>query len=144
MQLGSMQKIIIDTNVLVSSLIQRGYPFHIVNELFSNDNLELCLSNEVFEEYFDVLNRKKFTKFTDFAANAQTLLVDIEKRGLEYFPTAKIEIIKDPDDNKFLELAETCKADFLITGNTKDFTIDSYKTTKIVSPKEYWMEYFQK
>lgn len=139
-----MQKIIIDTNVLVSSLIQRGYPFQILIELFSNENIEFCISNEVLKEYFDVLNRKKFVKFTDFAVNAQTLLVDIEKRGIEYFPTSKVEIIKDPDDNKFLELAETCKADFLITGNTKDFTLDSYKSTKIVSPKEYWTEHVQR
>ena len=33
-----MQKIVIDTNVLVSALIQRSYPFHIINELFF-DNL---------------------------------------------------------------------------------------------------------
>lgn len=139
-----MQKIIIDTNVLVSSLIQRAYPFQILIELFSNENIELCISNEILKEYFDVLNRKKFVKFADFAVNAQTLLVDIEKRGVEYFPTSKVEIIKDPDDNKFLELAETCEADFLITGNTKDFTLDSYKSTKIVSPKEYWTEHVQR
>lgn len=139
-----MQKIIIDTNVLVSSLIQRAYPFQILIELFSNENIKLCISNEILKEYFDVLNRKKFVKFTDFAVNTQTLLVDIEKRGVEYFPTSKVEIIKDPDDNKFLELAETCKADFLITGNTKDFTLDSYKSTKIVSPKEYWTEHVQR
>ncbi len=30
-----MQKIVIDTNVLVSSLIQRNYPYHIVVEFFS-------------------------------------------------------------------------------------------------------------
>ena len=37
-----------------------------------------------------------------------------------------------------LELAEESKADFIITGNTNDFTISEYKTTKIVTPKEYW------
>ncbi|HYG37235.1 MAG TPA: putative toxin-antitoxin system toxin component, PIN family [Cytophagales bacterium] len=133
-----MQKIIIDTNVLVSALIQRSYPFHIMAELFSNDSIELCISEELFKEYFDVLNRKKFAKFADFTANAQTLLVDIEKRSVKYFPTIKLEVIKDFDDNKLLELAETCKAHFLITGNTKDFTMEAYKETKIVSPKEYW------
>lgn len=74
----------------------------------------------------------------------KTLLVDIEKRAVKYIPTTKIEIIKDPDDNKFLELAETSKADFLITGNTKDFTLVKYKRTKIVSPKEYWTEHLQR
>gem|GEM_PF-5714147 len=29
-----MQKIVVDTNVLVSALIQRSYPYHIVQESF--------------------------------------------------------------------------------------------------------------
>ncbi len=40
-----------------------------------------------------------------------------------------------------LELADECKADFVITGNTTDFTFSSYKETKIVTPKEYWETY---
>ena len=39
-----MQKIIIDTNVLVSALIQRNYPFYIVDSIFSNNDLVLCIS----------------------------------------------------------------------------------------------------
>jgi len=31
---GKMQKIVIDTNIIVSSLIQRGYSNQIINELF--------------------------------------------------------------------------------------------------------------
>jgi len=45
---------------------------------------------------------------------------------------------------KLLELAETCGADFLITGDTNDFTITEFKGTKIVSPKKYWTEYMIK
>ena len=52
-----MQKIIIDTNVFVSALIQRSYPFYIVDSVFINNKIKLCISNELFEEYFEVLNR---------------------------------------------------------------------------------------
>ncbi|MCX6303809.1 MAG: putative toxin-antitoxin system toxin component, PIN family [Bacteroidetes bacterium] len=138
-----MQKIIVDTNVLVSALIQYHYPFKIVVEIFSNEEIQLCLSDELFAEYFNVLNRKKFAKFPDFMANSQALLVDIEKIAIKYFPLTRVEIISDPDDNKLLELAEISQADFLITGNTNDFKIHEYKGTKIVSPKEYWTEYMK-
>jgi hypothetical protein len=40
-----------------------------------------------------------------------------------------------------LELADECLADFIITGNTNDFTFPTYKQTKIVTPKEYWVDY---
>jgi putative PIN family toxin of toxin-antitoxin system len=58
-----MQKIIIDTNVLVSALIQRNYPFYIVDNLFSNKEIQLCISDELFEEYYAVLNRENFLGF---------------------------------------------------------------------------------
>ena len=44
-----------------------------------------------------------------------------------YEPTTKLKIIKDEPDNRLLELAETSKADFIITGNTNDF---QWKFTK--------------
>lgn len=138
-----MQKIVIDTNILVSALIQRSYPYHIVVDVFSNDKIQLCLSEELFAEYFNVLNRKKFSKYPDFIANAQTLLVDIEKIAVKFYPAVRLKIIHDADDNKLLELAETCHADFLITGNTNDFTMHEYKGTKIVTPKEYYSEFIK-
>lgn len=136
-----MRKIILDTNVVVSALIQRSYPFHIVNEVFSNSKIQLCLSDELLFEYFKVLHREKFAKYPDFVANAQTLLIDINNRAVKYHPTIRLNVINDIDDNKLLELAVTCKADFLITGNSNDFTLEKYEGTKIVSPKEYWKAY---
>ena len=136
-----MQRLVVDTNVFVSSLIQRSYPYLITTELFSNNNLQLCISDDVFEEYVDVLSREKFSRFPDFILKAQTLLTRIEKKAVKYSPAHKVTMIKDVDDNKFLELSETCRAEYLITGNTNDFTMREYKETKIVTPKEYWENY---
>jgi predicted nucleic acid-binding protein len=44
-----------------------------------------------------------------------------------YKPETKLSIISDEPDNRLLELANTSKADFIITGNTTDFTMESYK-----------------
>ena len=133
-----MQKVVIDTNVLVSSLIQRSFPYLIINSLFIENKIELCISNAVMREYYEVLNRKRFSKYSDFLFKAEALLADIESKAIKYFPKIKLNIINDVDDNKFLELAFTSKSDFIITGNTNDFTMKNYKKTKIVTPKEYW------
>lgn len=131
-------RLILDTNVLVSANIQKSYPFFIVDHIFTDDSLALCVSDELFAEYVEVLNREKFTKFPDFHAGVQTLLGDIEKYGVWFTPTTKVKLISDKPDNRLLELAETCSADYLVTGNTKDFTMTHYKETKIVSPKEFF------
>lgn len=131
-------RLILDTNVLVSANIQRGYPYFIVDRVFADPKLQLCISNELFAEYVEVLNREKFAKFPDFHARAQALLSDIETYGVKFTTTTKVDLIGDDPDNRLLELAETCGADYLVTGNTNDFTMSEYKGTKIVSPKEFF------
>ena len=133
-----MQKVVIDTNVFVSALIQRGYPFHILDQLFIENKIILCVSDKLLEEYFEVLSRNKFSKYHEFFIKAEQLLADIVEKSIKYHPKIKLNIISDIDDNKLLELADECHADFLITGNINDFTMSRYKKTKIVTPKEYW------
>jgi len=65
----------------------------------------------------------------------------IDTKAIKFYPTQKLDVIKDKDDNKLLELAVESKADFIITGNTNDFTMNDYKGTKIVTPKDYWDNY---
>jgi putative PIN family toxin of toxin-antitoxin system len=136
-----MQKLIIDTNVMVSSLIQKSFPYKIVSELFIEDKIKLCISESLMAEYYEVLRRPKFAAYYDFAARAETLLADIETKATMFFPQIKIDLLSDKDDNMILELAHDSKADFIITGNTTDFTIANYEQTKIVTPKEYWLLY---
>jgi uncharacterized protein len=136
-----MQKIVIDTNVIVSSLIQKNYPYLIVNDLFIEDKFHLCVSDELLTEYYDVLSREKFAKFQGFFIKAESILADIESKALKFHPRIKLDLISDKDDNMILELADECEADFIITGNTNDFTFLTYKQTKIVTPKEYWELY---
>ena len=61
-----MQKTILDTNVLISSLIAKGIPYKIINELVIEQKINVCLSEEIKEEYFGVINREKFSTFKDF------------------------------------------------------------------------------
>jgi len=136
-----MQKIIIDTNVIVSSLIQKSYPYHIIFDLFIRDKVFLCISPPLIAEYYAVLERPKFARFQEFAAKARVVLGNIEMKALRYKPKVTLDLVSDKDDNKILELADECGADFVITGNTNDFTFPLYKQTKIVTPKDYWENY---
>jgi len=58
-----MQRLVIDTNVLVSALIQESFPYRIIFEVFPDKNKVWCISDEVFGEYDEVLNRAKFSKY---------------------------------------------------------------------------------
>jgi len=136
-----MQKTIIDTNVIVSSLIQKSYPYRIIFDLFIEDKICLCISPQLMAEYYSVLERPKFAKFPEFITRAKSVLANIEVKAVRYMPRITLDLVSDKDDNKIVELADECMADFIITGNTNDFTFSEYKQTKIVTPKNYWENY---
>jgi uncharacterized protein len=100
--------------------------------------MELCISQKLQDEYSEVLNRIKFFRYPDYDIKSKILLSNINKFGCKYLPTIKINIIQDESDNRFLELAETCDAEYLITGNLRHFPMREYKKTKIVTLKEFW------
>jgi predicted nucleic acid-binding protein len=64
------------------------------------------------------------------------VLNDINEHGQIFYPTETLNVINDDADNRLLELAAASSADYLVTGNTNDFTMSVYENTKIVSPKE--------
>ncbi|PKQ69312.1 putative toxin-antitoxin system toxin component, PIN family [Raineya orbicola] len=75
-----MQRIVIDTNVIVSSLIQRSYPYKILYELFIEEKFILCVSEPLMAEYYEVLSRPKFAKYPDFFGKAESLLSEYRSK----------------------------------------------------------------
>ncbi|MBL7980069.1 MAG: putative toxin-antitoxin system toxin component, PIN family [Bacteroidetes Order II. Incertae sedis bacterium] len=139
-----MQKLILDTNVIVSALISSSIPSKILYELVLTEKVEICLSEEVLSEYVEVLNREKFSKFANFKTKAEVVLNRLQEIATFYQTDRKIEVLTDTSDNKFLELAAVSAADYLTTGNTLDFTMTEFEYTRILTPREYWDNYAPK
>ncbi len=66
----------------------------------------------------------------------QQLLQLIKNRSRFVTASRTLVVTKDPDDNKFLECAEAARADYLVTGNLRDFP-GFWKGTKVVTPVEF-------
>jgi predicted nucleic acid-binding protein len=53
-------------------------------------------------------------------------------------PKVQVNVVKvDPADNKFLECALACQADFLITGNIRHFPFKEFHQTRVVNPGDF-------
>jgi uncharacterized protein len=98
-------RIILDTNVLVSALIQHSYPYLILDSILANNYPQLCISRKLFAEYLEVLNRDKFSRYHDFHVRAQTVLTDIESRASIFEPGNLVNIIEDDADNRLCSFA---------------------------------------
>ena len=126
-------KVVLDTNVIVSALINPyGAPAAILG-LILEEKIELCYDMRILVEYRDVLMRPKFG-FVQTEIDG--LLEYIKEIGSLYIATNTSIRLKDPDDSPFLEVAVVSGADFLITGNIKHFPRKT-KTQSVVTPKEF-------
>lgn len=131
-----MDRVVVDTNVIVSALIGKGNPRRVLELLFSG-KVTLCLSTAILDEYIDVLHRPKFSRFPDFLAYASLTLKSLQSIAEFMEPKITLRVCPDPDDNKFLELAVATQARYLITGNKRHFPVGLFKGTQTVSPREF-------
>lgn len=137
-------RIVLDTNVLISSLFgqKTSFPYLLVyNCILRNHKATLCLSEAVKNEYVNVIHYPKFEKYPSFKANGLALLDVIDTITDNFQPTQKINLINDEPDNRILELALVAKADFIVTGNTNDFDFEEFEGTKIISPKDFYLNF---
>jgi putative PIN family toxin of toxin-antitoxin system len=85
------------------------------------------------EEYADVLSRPELAIRK---GARQQLLQLIRNNSHIVTPSRRLEVASDPDDNVFLECADAARADYLITGNQKNFP-RFWKKTKIITTREF-------
>ena len=124
-----MIKVVIDTNVLVSSVIKSGgYPDTIMNSV-SNKDLHLYYSREIMDEYIRVLAYDKLSISTE---TQHKIINSIEELGtLIDPPTSNVSFI-DESDRIFYDTAKECEAT-LVTGNTRHFPSDPL----VMSPMDF-------
>lgn len=133
-------RVVIDTNVVISALLgtAQSPPRRLLFDcLLAESRFVLCLSSAVSSEYKRVFQYEKFRKVPGFLVRAEELLARFEQ--LAYFsePTMRLQAIADEPDNRLLELAVEANAQFLVTGNTRDFTFSEFQGVRIVNPKEF-------
>lgn len=128
-----MIRVVLDTNVVLSSLLQPLGPPAKVLYLARRGFLELCVSGPVYAEYEEVLQRPRFRRIEP--AIGPTLLF-IRQSGLWVRPAESLRVCTDPDDDIFLECAQEAQATWLVTGNVKDFPA-VWRGAGIVTPRKF-------
>jgi putative PIN family toxin of toxin-antitoxin system len=126
-----MIRVVLDTNIIVSALLQPLGPPARVFVLAIGGSIQLCVSGNIYAEYEEVISRPRFQRSNEVVTAA---LQTIREKGIWVRPTEVVQACSDPDDNIFLECAQAARADYLVTGNLKHFPI-SWESTKIVTPR---------
>lgn len=107
----SDMKIVLDTNCLIMAISSRN-KYQLIWRSFLAGKYILCVSNEIIEEYVEVIGRNISPTVADMVV--YTLL---SKKNVErYNPHFRFHLIEsDNDDNKFVDCAISSGAHFIVT-----------------------------
>ena len=106
-------KIVLDTNSLIQS-VPRQSRYHIIWEYLVKGEYVLCVSNEILEEYLEILQR-----LTDYETAELIVKTIVNSPFVELItPYYHFQMIQaDPDDNKFVDCAIAAGARYVVTND---------------------------
>lgn len=126
---------VFDTNSLISAHL---LPQSIARTAFDKalESGILVFSKDTLSEFVQTFTRKKFDKYVTMESRLKAI-AQLEARSVLIDVSVKINVCRDPDDNKFLELAATVMADCIITGDKDLLILHPFREIDILSPSGF-------
>lgn len=129
-----MTKVVLDTNILISSLFWKGPSRHIVDLAIAN-KIRSISSPEILEELEAVL-------YEDFPDIPYERIEEIIRDILSYSQLVVVDKItvkglRDLKDTKIIACAISAKADYIVSGDKDLLDLKEYKGIKILNPRVF-------
>ncbi|MCK5283311.1 MAG: putative toxin-antitoxin system toxin component, PIN family [Nanoarchaeota archaeon] len=128
-----MLKVVLDTNVFISSIFWQGNPYHIVRKVI-NKEITVFISDDIITEIKRVLSR-------DFELAKQEISDIIDSIAMfTYFiaPKEKIDVIKDdPTDNTILGCAIASDSKVIVSQDKHLLKLKKFRDVVILNPDEF-------
>lgn len=133
--MSSSARYVLDTNTLVSAvLFEHSAPGQALRRGLKRG--EVLVSPATLEELAEALQREKFDRYVT-AAERDEFLETLVERATVIEPTEEIRICRDSKDDKFLELAVSGGAAYLITGDNDLRSLHPFRGIAIVTAVEF-------
>jgi len=131
-------RVVLDTVVFVRALINPKGLWGLL--LFQHsDDYVIVLSPEIVKEILDVINRpelhRRFPEMADLPRMDLVLSKIEEAEVVE--PRERLEVCRDPNDNKFFECAVAAGADYIVSEDKDILAIEEYEGIKTVPAAEF-------
>lgn len=130
-------RVVVDTNIFVSGIFWKGPPATILEHWYQK-KFELLVSSEILEEYSRVMEELE-TKYPQVTTSSILELVALNATIIKK-ESMTIPHCDDPDDDKFLLVAASGKAPWIVTGDKALLRVKSYPGGTVVTAKHFLNE----
>ncbi len=125
-------RIVLDTNVLISSLIKSGPPRELFSKITSGSS-SLIYSKEILEEFVEVSNDPKIRQYVGEAEVLEFIRVLNKSAKLVQIRSRFQEIKDDPDDDIILRTAFDGKAEYIVSGDKHLLSLGNFRGIQVVT-----------
>ncbi len=131
---GSL-RCVFDTNVLISALLfDKSKPAQTF--FAATRNGEVLVSADTISELSEVLGREKFDKYLT-EEERERFLRSLLQNAMLVEISEKIGACRDPKDDKFLELAVSGAADYIVSGDSDLLVLNPFRNVQILTPETF-------
>ena len=133
--------VIFDTSILVSAALLSGSQADLCVRAVLARNIPLIFSAATYDELADVLMRPKLDRYV--SRRSRESLLRTWRKAAVMFPEAslreQVRDCRDPDDDKFLELALASGARAIVTGDKDLLVLDPWRGIRMVKLADFEM-----
>jgi hypothetical protein len=136
-------RVVLDTNIIISSIINKKGPSAKIRKLWESGVIEVATSPDILQEVERVINYPRIHKKHMWTAKQiSSYMNSIREESAFVIKVEKLRVVTDdPDDDKFIECALTAKAKAIISGDPHLLSLKKYKNVSILSPREFIERY---
>jgi putative PIN family toxin of toxin-antitoxin system len=127
-------RVVIDTNLWISFLI--GKRLSRLKQLIIQEQVIVLFSEELFDEFIEVVHRPKFRKY--FSSEAIHELITLLDLKAIFVPiTEHFLACRDSKDNFLLDLCFAGNTDYLVTGDSDLLELYQFRQTTILDYRAF-------
>ena len=129
------ERLVVDTNVFISGLLSStSHPARVVERAIEHG--QLLGSTQTVRELIETLLLPKFDRYV--SRQRREALLDRLAPLVEIVEIVqRVQVCRDPKDDKFLELAVNGRANVVVTGDDDLLSLHPFRGIDILSPAAY-------
>lgn len=133
-------RIVLDTNVLISGMLNPSGPPGRIVDFLRTDILQIVIDDRILAEYIDVLRRDYFLNYFD-KSDREDIIEYLSKNSHHSISNVVIHNMPDKGDAPFLEIAVTENIP-LVAGNIKHYPRPLRKECMVLTPRQFIEQFF--
>jgi len=136
-----VNKIFLDTNIIVDLFLEREYELDAIEQIFKlaeKEEIDLYISESMIATTFYILQKHKIDTLSLFREICKTVNVIPFAKDILYYP---LEKYTDAEDGILYFLASKRKMNYFITRNVKDFTF-LFPSLPVMGPANFLKEIY--